>query len=102
MATTPTALESYFLQLVNEARANVGSKPFTFDGELLNASDMHSAWMDQYDTFSHTGVNGSNPGQRETAAGYGWTGWGENIAYVTGELNEATVRQLFTNLMNSP
>jgi serralysin len=101
MATTPTALESFFLQLVNEARAKVGSKPLTFDGELLNASDSHSAWMDQTDTFSHTGINGSSPSQRMTAAGYGWTAAGENIAYVSGALNETTVQQLFNNLMNS-
>jgi Ca2+-binding RTX toxin-like protein len=100
--TTPTSLETLFLQLVNEARANVGAKPLTFDGELLDSTDAHSAWMDQTDTFSHTGVNGSSPGDRMTAAGYGWQGYGENIAYVSGGMTEATVRQLHTNLMNSP
>ncbi len=100
--TTPTSLESLFLQLVNEARANAGVKALTFDGELLDAADAHSAWMDQTDTFSHTGLNGSSAGDRITAAGYGWQGWGENIAYVSGPLTETTVRQLHTNLMNSP
>jgi Ca2+-binding RTX toxin-like protein len=100
--TTPTNLETLFLQLINEARANAGVKPVTFDGELLGSSDAHSAWMDQTDTFSHTGVNGSSAGTRMTSAGYGWQGWGENIAYVSGGMTEATVRQLHTNLMNSP
>ncbi|UVF18680.1 CAP domain-containing protein [Microvirga terrae] len=100
--TTPTNLETYFLQLVNEARTSAGVRPLTFDGELLDSSDAHSAWMDQTDTFSHTGVNGSSAGTRMTTAGYGWQGWGENIAYVSGDLTEATVRQLHTNLMNSP
>jgi hypothetical protein len=100
--STPTSLETLFLQLINEARANAGVKPLTFDGELLDSSDAHSAWMDQTDTFSHTGVNGSSAGSRMTAAGYGWQGWGENIAYVSGPLTEATVRQLHANLMNSP
>jgi hypothetical protein len=100
--STPTSLETLFLQLINEARANAGVKPLTFDGELLDASDAHSAWMDQTDTFSHTGVNGSSAGTRMTTAGYGWQGWGENIAYVSGPLTEATVRQLHANLMNSP
>ncbi len=98
----PTALETYFLSLVNEARVNAGATPLSFDGELLNASDAHSAWMDATDTFSHTGVNGSDPGQRMTAAGYGWSGYGENVAYVSGSLNEVAVNQLFQNLMNSP
>ena len=100
--TTPTNLETYFLQLVNEARTSAGVRPLTFDGELLDSSDAHSAWMDQTDTFSHTGVNGSSAGTRMTTAGYGWQGWGENIAYVSGGLTEATVRQLHSNLMNSP
>ena len=100
--TTPTNLETLFLQLINEARTNAGVKALAFDGELLDSSDAHSAWMDQTDTFSHTGVNGSSAGARMTSAGYGWQGWGENIAYVSGSMTEATVRQLHTNLMNSP
>jgi Ca2+-binding RTX toxin-like protein len=44
------------------------------------------------DTFSHTGANGTDPGQRMAAAGYAFTGgwaWGENIAWqgTTGTLN---------------
>ncbi|MDR7040582.1 Ca2+-binding RTX toxin-like protein [Methylobacterium sp. BE186] len=103
MATaTPTGLESYFLSLVNQTRASAGKTALSFDGELLNAADSHSQWMDQTDTFSHTGVNGSSAGDRETSAGYGWTSWGENIAWVTDTLNEATVQQLHQNLVNSP
>jgi uncharacterized protein YkwD len=30
--------------------------------------------------FSHTGSDGSDAGQRDTAAGYVWSAWGENIA----------------------
>jgi serralysin len=100
--TTPTNFETLFLQLINEARAKVGAKALTFDGELLDSSDAHSIWMDQTDTFSHTGVNGSSAGTRMTSAGYGWQGWGENIAYVSGGMTEATVQKLHTNLMNSP
>jgi serralysin len=99
---SPTYLEILFVELVNEARVNAGVKPLTFDGELLDASDFHSAWMDQTGTFSHTGVNGSSAGDRMTAAGYGWQGWGENIGYVNGPLGEAAVRQLHADLMNSP
>jgi Ca2+-binding RTX toxin-like protein len=100
--STPTSLETLFLQLVTEARAKVGARPLTFDGELLDSSDAHSTWMDQTNIFSHTGVNGSSPGDRMTAAGYGAMGWGENIAYVSGGMTEAAVRQLHANLMNSP
>jgi len=100
--STPTNLETYFLSLVNQTRSKAGVKALTFDGELLDSSDAHSAWMDQTDTFSHTGVNGSSAGQRMTTAGYGWQGWGENIAYVSGGLTEATVQKLHDMLVNSP
>jgi serralysin len=100
--TSPTSLENLFLQLVNDARSKAGVKALTVDGELLTAAHNHDAWMDSTDTFSHTGVNGSSPGDRMAAAGYGAQGWGENIAYASGTLSETTVRQLHTNLMNSP
>ncbi|AWM86986.1 CAP domain-containing protein [Microvirga sp. 17 mud 1-3] len=100
--STPTSQETLYLQLVNETRAKAGVNALTFDGELLGSSDAHSAWMDQTDIFSHTGVDGSNAGDRMTAAGYGWEGWGENIAYASGPLDETTVRKLHDMLVNSP
>ena len=104
---TLTANEQFFLELVNRARLdplaeaalqgidlNQYLAPGTLDGSakqvlapnaLLDlAAEAHSAWMLQTDIFSHTGVNGSDPGQRMTTAGYQFTGswtWGENIAW---------------------
>jgi len=100
--STPTNLETLYLQLVNETRAKAGVKALTFDAELLDSSDAHSAWMDQTDTFSHTGANGSSAGERMTAAGYGWRSWGENIAYASGPLDETTVQKLHDMLVSSP
>jgi hypothetical protein len=99
---TPTSFETLFLQLVNQARSDAGARPLSVDGELLAAARGHDEWMDATDTFSHTGVNGSDPGDRMEAAGYGAQGWGENIAYVSGTLSEATVRHLHALLMDSP
>lgn len=102
----PTPLEVYFLQLVNADRAKVGARPLSFDRELVKAAGDHSAWMVAHGVFSHTGVNGSSPGDRIKIAGYGWSAYGENIAYIAGSmaavLDQADVRQLHTNLMNSP
>lgn len=102
------AYEQYMLELVNSERAKNGAQPLAFNGNLNTAAEQHSAWMISTDTFSHTGVNGSDPGQRMTAAGYNFTGswtWGENIAWVSthdpaGYQDE--MQQLHTNLMNSP
>ncbi len=112
---TLTANEQYFLELVNRARLdplaeaarygidlNKNLAPGTLNGsarqvlaaddDLDQAAGAHSAWMLQTDIFSHTGVNGTDPGQRMTSAGYvfagSWT-WGENIAWsgTTGSVN---------------
>src|SRR3712207_6797635 len=105
MPAQPTELESYFLELVNAARAEAGVQPLTFDSELLTAADDHSAWMDATDTRSHTGANDSSPQGRIAAAGYEASGWGENLAHIWGdslELNRDAVEQLHEMLMNSP
>jgi len=47
---------------------------------LTQAADSHSRDMVANNFFSHTGANGSNAGQRITAAGYDWRAYGENIA----------------------
>jgi serralysin len=104
--STPTDLESYFLQLVNADRAKAGAAALVFDAELIDSARGHSQWMDATNTFSHTGAGGSSAGNRMAAAGYDARGWGENIAYVGGSraetMDRADVEQLHTNLMNSP
>ncbi|WP_051329097.1 CAP domain-containing protein [Geminicoccus roseus] len=106
MPTEPTADEQYLLELVNVERAKTGAQPLAFDSALNSAADQHSSWMLATDTFSHTGANGSNPGDRITAAGYtGWNGWAENVALQSvrapsGLRDEAD--RMHEGLMNSP
>lgn len=91
----PTAVEQLLLERLNDARAdpaaygrsigldlnNVApSQPLAFDTRLIEAARLHSQDMSARNYFSHTGSGGSNPGQRLTAAGYPWNGWGESIA----------------------
>ena len=99
---SPTILEASFLQLVNETRAKAGVQALTFDGELLAAADGHSAWMDQNDRFTHTGENSTTAGYRVTEAGYGCASVAENIGYVNGPLNEATVLKLHEMILKTP
>ncbi|TQV82109.1 CAP domain-containing protein [Denitrobaculum tricleocarpae] len=94
---TPTAFEQYMLELVNQARADPGAaaekygfslgnipdsalEPLAMNEDLLEAARGHSEWMENTDTFSHTGAGGSNPTQRADAAGWDGGGVGENIA----------------------
>jgi serralysin len=103
----PTAYEQYLLELVNRARLDpaaeaaregipldqgldpgqittAAKQPLAFNPQLMDAASAHSSWMLANDTFSHTGADGSSPGDRMAAAGYKFTGnwsWGENIAW---------------------
>ncbi|MFN4140372.1 CAP domain-containing protein [Aestuariivirga sp.] len=125
-----TAREQYMLELVNRARMDPAGEAARFgislnqnltagtisatpkqvlapNQYLADAADSHSSWMLSTDTFSHTGINGSNPGTRMTNAGYQFTGswtWGENIAWsgTTGTLNaDAAIAQHHKNLFLS-
>jgi uncharacterized protein YkwD len=97
-----TYLEKYFLDLVNQTRAEAGVAPLSKDAELLSVARGHSASMDQSDQFSHDGADGSTLGSRVTEEGYGFVSLGENIAWATGGWNEGTVQALHTALVNSP
>lgn len=111
------------LELVNRARANPAAEaarlgldlneglppdtispdpkpPLAFHPLLIAAARAHSDWMLAHDIFSHEGVDGSSPGDRMSAAGYGFSGswaWGENIAWQgttgTANLNQFTVAE---------
>ena len=81
--------KSKMLQLINNVRkagCNCGTTTMppvaavTWNDKLAKASYDHSVEMKTNNYFSHTGLNGSNAGQRITAAGYTWKTWGENIA----------------------
>jgi hypothetical protein len=127
----PTPQEQLMLELVNRARANPATEaarlgldlneglppgtispdpkpPLAFHPLLIAAARAHSDWMLAHDIFSHDGVDGSNPGDRMSAAGYVFSGswaWGENIAWkgTTGSpnLNQFTVDE-HEGLFRSP
>jgi uncharacterized protein YkwD len=86
------------LTLVNNTRAaphDCGGKrypattPLAWDCQLENAAQGHSTSMADNDFFSHTGLDGSSPGDRITAAGYVWSAYGENIAAGYGDAQAA-------------
>lgn len=102
-----SAAEQLMIEMINRTRLdpldeaarfgidlNEGLAANTLDGkprqvlapnELLHAaSEAHSDWMLANDIFSHTGANGSSPGDRMAAAGYDFTGRyanGENLTW---------------------
>ncbi|MEV6733259.1 CAP domain-containing protein [Streptomyces sp. NPDC051364] len=99
--TTPTAAPSgpaaQVVALVNKERAKVGCSALTVNAKLTDAALKHSEDMAAHANMSHTGSDGSDPGQRITRAGYTWTTYGENVAY-----GYNTPEQVMTGWMNSP
>jgi len=94
------------LELINEYRSkgcncsNVYMAPVpivAWNEKLEKAAWLHSKEMSDSAYFSHTGKNGSNPGNRISKMGYKWKTYEENIAL--GVLTEKT---LIKGLMNSP
>ncbi|CAM5234455.1 hypothetical protein SALBM217S_06840 [Streptomyces griseoloalbus] len=69
------------VELVNAERAEAGCSPVTANSTLNTAAQRHSEDMASTGTMSHTGSDGSDPGQRITRAGYTWSTYGENVAY---------------------
>jgi hypothetical protein len=106
-AAGPNNYEQYLLELINRARANPAAEaarygidlnegltprtissdpkqPLALNPDLVDGARAHSQWMIDNDVFSHTGANGSSPGDRMIAAGYDFQapfGWGENISW---------------------
>lgn len=95
----PTEYEQLMLELINRARADplgeaarlgiglndglpagsISGEPkqaLAFNAILISAARGHSQWMLDVDQFSHTGVNGSSPGDRMSAASYPFAGAG--------------------------
>jgi Ca2+-binding RTX toxin-like protein len=115
---TVSAAEQYLLELINRARLdpqaeaarygvslNTGLTAGTITGtprqvlafntELEQSALDHSMWMLDEDTFSHTGEDGSDPGDRIVDAGYELTGswtWRENLAW-TGSTGTLDIEQ---------
>ncbi|MCA8987443.1 MAG: VCBS repeat-containing protein [Planctomycetaceae bacterium] len=108
-----TAREQLLLELINRARANPTAEanrygidlnqnlspgtispdpkqPLAPNQILLNVARAHSDDMLLYDYFSHTGRDGSSPGNRITNAGYFSNTYGENISWggSTGPIDE--------------
>ena len=63
--------------------------PLVPDVDLILSAAVHAVDMATHNYFSHTGLDGSGPGARITAAGYRWQAWAENIA--AGQPDPASV-----------
>jgi uncharacterized protein YkwD len=84
------------VELTNQQRASQGLAPLTVNELLVTAAAGHSTDMATNNFMSHTGSDGSNPGQRITRAGYSWRTYGENVA-----AGYSTAQSVMDGWMNS-
>ena len=75
-----TEMARQIIDLTNRERAIRGVGSMLHQQQLANAAQSHAKDMMENNYFSHTGLNGSTPGDRITAEGYRWQTYGENIA----------------------
>ncbi|AWW36121.1 CAP domain-containing protein [Streptomyces cadmiisoli] len=85
------------VNLVNSERGKAGCSPVKLNAKLSKAAQDHSADMAAQRNMSHTGSDGSDPGERITRAGYQWQTYGENVAY-----GYSSPEQVMAGWMSSP
>ncbi|MFJ3336793.1 CAP domain-containing protein [Streptomyces sp. NPDC086766] len=94
---TASGVAARIVELVNAERAKAGCSPVTLNATLTKAAQAHSEDMAAHQNMSHTGSDGSSPGDRITRAGYDWSTYGENVAY-----GYSTADQVMSGWMSSP
>ncbi|MEV5387601.1 CAP domain-containing protein [Streptomyces sp. NPDC052721] len=94
---TASGVTAEIVRLVNAERAKAGCQPLTLNSTLTKAAQAHSDDMAAHQNMSHTGSDGSSPGDRITRAGYTWSSYGENVAY-----GYSTAQQVMAGWMTSP
>lgn len=88
-------IDAELVASVNSVRAANGLAPVAENGLLDRAAEDHSIDMAQRQTLTHTGWDGSTPGQRIAAAGYAFHTWGEVVAF--GQPTVAAVMDVWMN-----
>ncbi|MEV6690619.1 CAP domain-containing protein [Micromonospora sp. NPDC051196] len=85
------------VELVNAERAKAGCDSLSIDDKLTTAAQRHSQDQADHRNMSHTGSDGSDPGDRIDRVGYAWRTYGENVAW-----NQQTPAAVMDAWMNSP
>lgn len=94
--STPVFANPEATEALNQLRAAQGRAPVAYSSALEQAALAHATDMARTGTFSHTGSNGSDVGQRVSGAGYEWCFVAENIAK-----GQETLQRAITGWRNS-
>ncbi len=103
-----STVENQILQLTNNERKNNGVNPLVYDSSLAAIARAHSQDMLNNNYFSHINLNGDDPSERASKAGYNihksyQVGVAENIGMTEGYVSSSNIAQEFIEMwMNSP
>ena len=85
------------LDMLNAERSRRGLAPFAYNEQLGQAAQAHSVDQANRRLMTHTGSDGSSPGDRIRRTGYRFCNWAENVAFGYGSAEAVVVAW-----MNSP
>ncbi len=85
------------IELTQVTRAEAGLAPLVVAGALMRVAEEYSQVQAGRGAISHTGPDGTTPGQRLTRAGYAWAFVGENLG-----AGQSTADDMFQAWMGSP
>jgi uncharacterized protein YkwD len=74
------AMLQRIVELINARRREAGLGPLTIHQTLASCAQKYSEVLAAQSNISHTGPDGSNPGDRLRRCGYRWRSYGENLA----------------------
>ena len=96
------AVEQAIYNKVNEERAKAGVPALTYNNIMQKYARIKSQDMGDNNYFSHEDLNGNLITTQMKNDGVSYKAWGENIAYIGGNVSaDALAQQFMTNWMNS-
>ena len=96
------AVEQAIYNKVNEERAKAGVPALTYNNTMQKYARIKSQDMGDNNYFSHEDLNGNLTTTQMKNDGVSYKAWGENIAYIGGNVSaDALAQQFMTNWMNS-
>ena len=95
-------VEQAIFNKVNEERAKAGVPALTYNNTMQKYARIKSQDMGDNNYFSHEDLNGNLITTQMKKDGVSYKAWGENIAYIGGNMSaDALAQQFMTNWMNS-
>ncbi|SHE95764.1 CAP domain-containing protein [Clostridium fallax] len=95
-------VEQLIFQKVNEERKKASVAPLTYNKTMEKYARIKSKDMSDRKYFDHKDPDGKYIKDQMIKDGVSFSAWAENIAYITGEKDNATVaNQFMNNWMNS-